>query len=130
MKLDIKKYSLSIIAILLIIGLLNSLAINQFPTILSFTPDLLLEMYLFIGLVSIIQFYILRVLFTKQPKQIGFIYIGISLIKMIACIVFIIFKILKGVDEPISAVMNFMGLYFITLFIEVAYIVKNMTKIR
>jgi hypothetical protein len=130
MTLDIKKYTIVLIPTLFILWYLNTLIFDYFPTLLSFSKDLLLDIYLFLGILNITHFYILWRLFRKLPMYAGYIYVALSLIKMVACVLFVVVSVFKTVENPTSSVLNFMVVYFITLFIELGFIVKNMTKIK
>lgn len=128
MNLNIKKYSITLILSMLVFWYVNNLILNNFPGLLLFSENLLFKIYLFLVVLNIIHFFVLKRLFIKWIKQVGFIYMALSFIKMLACILFIVINIFKEIDNPISAVLNFMVVYFITLFIEVFFVVKNMAK--
>lgn len=128
MKLNIIKYSIILLISLVVLWFFNSLMLDNFPDSLLFSDNLLFDIYLFLAVLNLIHFYILKKLFVKWIKQVGVIYMALSFIKMAACILFIVINIFKVLDNPMSAVLNFMVVYFITLFIEVFFVVKNMTK--
>jgi len=130
MNLNLKKYSFTLIISLLVLWFINSQLITLFPSIFLFTDGLLQSIYIFLGIINIIHFFILKVLFAKWIKQVGFIYMALSFLKMLACVLFIVISIINDVDEPISAVLNFMVVYFTTLFVEVLFVVKNMIKVK
>ena len=128
MNLNIIKYSITLVISLLVLWFINGLMLDNFPKLLLFSNNLLVDIYLFLAVLNLIHFFILKKLFVKWIKQVGFIYMALSFIKMLACILFIVINIFKEVDNPMSAVLNFMVVYFITLFIEVLFVVKNMAK--
>ena len=130
MNLNIKKYTITLIPTLLVLWYLNSLIFDYFPTLLSFPQGILNDIFLFLGILNILHFYLLWKLFKKLPKHAGYIYMALSMVKMVACVLFIVVSIFKTIENPTSAVLNFLVLYFITLFIELFFIVRGMTKIK
>jgi hypothetical protein len=125
LKLDALKYSITLT--ILLGGLLgvNLLALNTFPSILQFSDTVLMEIYLFLFLLNIVHFFILKILLKKWGSYAGVLFMALSLVKMFISLLFILFLIMAQVEHPISPVLNFMFLYFITLILEVLFIAKS-----
>jgi len=67
-------------------------------------------------------------LFKKWPRYSGFIFTGLSLLKMTVSVLFLIPYILSTTINTIPIALNFMLIYLILLAVEVIFIAKSMGK--
>jgi len=88
------------------------------------------EVYLFLGLITIVHYHVLSFLFKKWPRYAGILFTGLSMFKMGICFLFLFPAIYPHHEHSVSLALNFMALYFVLLFVEVIIITKNFTKIH
>jgi hypothetical protein len=130
MLLNLKKYTAYLLAILILLWFVN-VAVFKFISKTHIVPqNILLNSYIFLAVLNIIHFAGLKILFKKQAKQIGFIFMAASFLKMGVSVLFIFVYIVSNTVDSILATMNFMTIYLVLLAYEVIFILKNMIKIR
>ena len=130
MLLNLKKYTTYLLTILILLWFVN-VAVFKFIDKTHIVPqNILLNIYIFLAVLNIIHFAVLKFLFKKQAKQTGFVFMAASFLKMGVSVLFIIIYIVKNTTDSIPATMNFMTVYLALLAYEVIFILKNMIKIR
>ncbi len=86
----------------------------------------LAEYYLILSLLSLAHFVGLKWLFRKWPRYAGLLFTGLSLFKMLLVILYLLPDLMQPGTETLSAVLNFMVVYFILLFFEVLFVVRKL----
>ena len=128
MNLNIKKYTIYLVILLTILLVLNILILNVYPN-LQISDSILIKIFTFSFLLNITHFIILKLLLNKWGTHAGFLFMALSLTKMFASALFILFVIIKQIENPTAPVLDFMIIYMLTLTLEVFFVVKNMTEI-
>lgn len=128
MNLNVKKFLSLFFITFFATFFLHLLSYWSIPQLIKIDLDFLLKIYFFLLALSLVHFFILKVLFKNRLKYAGFIFTGMGLLKMALSILFLIPYIYPPKDNSIAHAMNFMFAYFVFLFFEVVFIVKNLQK--
>ncbi len=126
MELNLKKFSLNFLVFLTLIAAIHYLLIRSFPHFMGITIKIFTEIYAFLVILNLAHFLGIRWLFKKWAKYAGFLFTGMSLLKMGVSILFLVPYIFPSTQYSTPAVLNFIGVYFFTLAFEVIFMVKNM----
>jgi hypothetical protein len=129
MDLNLKKYIAFFLVFLSLIAILHYMLFLAFPDFIGISLKTLAEIYSFLLILNLAHFLGIKWLFIKWAKYAGFLFTGMSLVKMAVSILFLMPYIFPSTTQSIPAVLNFMGVYFLALTFEVIFIAKNMTKI-
>lgn len=129
MELDFKNYLLKFSIIITVLLAINILIYRMIDSLQMFGFVKLAEIYFFLIFLNIAHFFTIRQLFKKWPKYAGFLFTGLSLLKMGIAIIYLIPYIFPKTEISMPFVLNFMVVYFSTLIFEVVVVAKNMTKI-
>jgi hypothetical protein len=125
---DLKKF---LIIFLLVAGglfLIHLFLLKVFPHFFAVQSEWIIEMYLFLGILTSIHYIGLLWLFKKWPIHSGLLFTGMSLIKMGIAIVYLFPYIFPSIQGSTSKALNFMASYLIILAFEVIYLTRNMLK--
>jgi hypothetical protein len=125
-KTDIKNISYFLFGGI-IIFLIHFLIIRAFPDKLE-TPGILL-IHPFLFAITIIVIIAINIILKKTKANImGYAFMGSSLIKMLALILFLLPIIIKPVEYRLEYIVQFFMIYFIYLIMEVVYLVCKIKK--
>jgi len=108
--------------------LVHFLLLHIFPQFISVSISRLIEMYIFLGLLTVIHFIGIHWLFKKWPIYSGFLFTALSFLKMGIAIAYLFPDIFPATHCSIPIALNFMAVYLIILAFEVIYLTKNMLK--
>ncbi|MCX2681184.1 DUF6168 family protein [Galbibacter sp. EGI 63066] len=105
------------------------LAVAQSYLQTSLFPDTMFyysmwSIYTFHFLSTIIVYFSTLGVNKKMPDKTGFAFLALSLLKMLAAIVFLVPLIQSEMTDPIPSVFSFFIPYFIFLFIETFFVLK------
>ncbi len=128
MNLDFKKYTFSLVIIMTILCIVHLLIYSALPNFLNISLKILFEIYGFLILLNLVHFIALKWLFNKWAKHAGLLFTGLSLLKMGICIIYLWPYVYSSTTSALPVVLNFMTVYFATLFFEVIFIIKSMLK--
>jgi len=101
---------------------------RAFMSLSGFTVQTLIEEYVFLTFLSAVHFFAIHWLFKKWPKYSGFIFTGLSLLKMGVSILYLFPYIFPSNSQSVIIAINFMAVYFILLMYEVVFIAKSLGK--
>lgn len=128
---DFKKRQLSfllqIISISVLLFAMHQYILHYFAgSVLLFFP--LWHIYTFHILVAVVIYTIINYRYASGKTEIFTLFMGITLIKMILAIVFLLPLLLSDFPKKQPDVFNFFIPYFIYLFLEVFYVTKFLQK--
>ncbi len=87
-------------------------------------PAGIIEMHVFLFLLTIFTYVVLVILLKKKTEYMGYGFIGASFVKMIICILFLLPEITNQKPTTYSYIFQFFGLYFVYLGFEVVMLAK------
>lgn len=125
---NIKKYFVLLFVALIVLFALHFLIYRAFLSNIGLSLQVLIEMYFFLAVLSVVHFVAITWLFKKWPIYAGLIFTGLSLLKMAICVLYLFPYIFPSNDSSIVIALSFMFAYFILLGIEVVFISRNMVK--
>jgi len=105
---------------------LHYLLIHAYSKLVGVTSDWIIEMYIFMGILTTFHFIALSWLFKKWPTFSGFLFTALSLLKMAVAVIYLLPYIYPSTPTSIAIALNFMAVYLFILAFEVVYIAKNM----
>lgn len=82
----------------------------------------------FLIALTLVHFIFIKWFFKKWPRQAGFIFTGMSVLKMILAVLFLFPFIYPLHSLSIPLALNFIGVYLLFLSFEVVFLVKNLIK--
>jgi hypothetical protein len=123
---EVRNFLIRFLIMLAVMFFLHYLLLHAFSQLLGVTNDWIIEMYVFMTILTSIHFIALSWLFKKWPVYSGFIFTGISLLKMLLAVIYLLPYIFPSNLSSIAIALNFMAAYLIILTFEVIYIAKNM----
>ena len=91
-------------------------------------PDGIIEMHVFLFLLTVFTHIALMFLLKKKTEYMGYGFIGASFIKMIICVLFLLPEIMNQTSTTYSYIFQFFGLYFAYLTFEVVLLAKALKK--
>jgi hypothetical protein len=91
-------------------------------------PDGIIEMHIFLLLLTVFTHVALMFLLKKKTEYMGYGFIGASFLKMIICVLFLLPEIMNQTATTNSYVFQFFGLYFAYLTFEVVLLAKALKK--
>lgn len=90
-----------------------------------YAPDALF-VHPFLFLITLATIIVVKIIFKRtRLNMLGYVYLGVSLVKMFAAILFLMPKLLSDSMFKKEYVLQFFAIYFIYLAIEVFYLVKQ-----
>lgn len=128
MNLNVKKFLSLFLISFFATFLFHLLCYWSIPQLIHINLNFLLKIYFFLFFLSLAHFFSLRILFKKHLKYTGLIFTSMGFLKMVLSILFLIPYIYPPNDNSIAYSINFIFVYFILLFFEVVFIVKNMQR--
>jgi hypothetical protein len=126
--LDLKKFLISFLTVLGGLFLMHVLLLRAIPNFMGVSYSWVTELYLFLAILTTAHFMGLRLLFKKWPKHSGFLFTGMSLLKMAVAVLYLLPYIFPAQDSSAAKALNFMASYLIILTFEVIYLTRNMLK--
>lgn len=101
---------------------------RAFDSFFGYNFNTLIEIYAFLIVLSVAHFFALQWLFKKWPKYSGFIFTGLSLLKMAVCVLYLFPSIYPANEQSIPVALSFMTIYMFLLAFEVVFIAKSLNK--
>lgn len=128
MVLNAKKYFIHFLVLIAGVFAVHFLIQRAFMSSFGFGFKTLIEIYVFLGFLSGVHFFAIQWLFKKWPKYSGFIFTGLSLLKMGVSILYLLPYIFPSNSQSVIIAINFMVVYLILLMYEVVFIAKSLGK--
>lgn len=128
MILDLKYFLIRFLLLAASLFIVHYLLLVTFPHFISVSSSWLIEMYLFLGLLTIIHYISLLWLFKKWPIYSGFLFTALSFLKMGIAIAYLFPYIFPATPGSIPIALNFMAVYLSVLAYEIINLTKNMLK--
>lgn len=128
MDLNLPKFLKSFLVFALSLFILHWLFWRAFAQASSIGFLQLTSIHGFLIALTLIHFLLIKWLFRKWPRQAGFIFMGMSMLKMILAVLFLFPFIYPPNTQSIQLALNFVGIYLLFLSFEVVFLVQNMKK--
>jgi hypothetical protein len=80
--------------------------------------------HLFLWFISVLTINICIILSRRLPKSVGFGYVGLGMLKIIAIPLFLLEEFMNQTDATVPFLLHFMVLYFIYMIIEIILLKK------
>ena len=126
MKINLIKYLTSFLILIAGLFVAHFLAYRAFSNFIGISFQLLGTIYLFLLVLGVVHILAVRWLFSKWPRYAGFIFTGLSLVKMGISVLFLLPYLVSPNINALAIALNFMLIYLILLGFEVVFISKNM----
>lgn len=128
MALNPKKYFAQLVILLISVFGIHYLIQRAFMSTNGFDLKTLIEIYVFLTFLSAAHFFAIYWLFKKWPKYAGFIFTGLSLLKMAVSILYLLPFIFPSNSLSVTIAINFMIVYLVLLMYEVVFVAKSLGK--
>jgi hypothetical protein len=107
---------------------IHFLVFRAMNNVIQLSQNLLFNIYGFLFLLTLVHFISLKWLFGKWPRQAGFIFAGMSMLKMLVAVLFLFPFIYPANQNSIPLALNFVSVYLLFLAFEVVFLIKSLMK--